>query len=75
MKFAVLRGLVNLSDATLSKQLGALHAAGYLSRHREYGRNRNKDTVRVPLTAHGIHAVEDHLQALQHIAGGLQPAD
>lgn len=69
MKFAVLRDLVNLSDATLSKQLGALESAGYVNRHREYGSSRAKDTVWISLTATGAGAFRRHLAALRHIAG------
>lgn len=69
MKFAVLRGLVELSDATLSKQLGALESAGYLHRHREYASSRARDTVWISLTAKGVAAFQHHLAALRDIAG------
>lgn len=68
MKFAVLRDLVMLSDATLSKQLNALQSHGYISRHREYGSSRSKDIVWVSLTARGAGALTVHLHALRELA-------
>lgn len=67
MKFAVLRELATLSDATLSKQLGVLESRGYIIRHREYGSSRAKDTVWVALTATGDAALQRHLTALKEI--------
>lgn len=69
MRFAALREVTGLSDATLSKQLGVLESHGYLSRHREYGSSRAKDTVWVALTAAGDAALQAHLAALREIAG------
>lgn len=68
MRFAGLRDLVGLSDATLSKQLGVLEDHGYISRHREYGSSRARDTVWVALTAAGANALSSHLRALREIA-------
>lgn len=68
MRFSALRDLVGLSDATLSKQLGALETHNYISRHREYGASRAKDTVWVSLTATGAGVLSSHLCALQEIA-------
>lgn len=68
MRFGTLRDLVQLSDATLSKQLNALQEHGYISRHREYGSSRAKDTVWVSLTARGTRALLGHLHALQELA-------
>ncbi len=68
MKFAVLRELTELSDATLSKQLGALESHRYITRHREYGSTRAKDTVWVALTTTGDTALKRHLAALREIA-------
>lgn len=53
MKFAMLRDRTELSDASLSKQLGALEEAGYVTRFREYGTSRAKDSVWVALTEQG----------------------
>lgn len=69
MRFAALRDLVGLSDATLSKQLGVLESHGYVSRHREYGSSRARDTVWVVLTSAGNTALRTHLHALRTIAG------
>ncbi|WP_342318303.1 transcriptional regulator [Corynebacterium mayonis] len=68
MKFARLRELTELSDAALSKQLGALEQAGYVTRFREYGSTRAKDTVWVTLTTRGKQALEEHVAALREIA-------
>lgn len=69
MKFAVLRDRTELSDATLSKQLGALEQAGYVTRFREYGASRSKDSVWVALTEEGKAAFDGHLAALKDLAG------
>ncbi len=53
MKFAMLRDRTELSDASLPKQLGALEEAGYVTRFREYGTSRAKDSVWVALTEQG----------------------
>lgn len=67
MRFSVLRDLTGLTDATLSKQLTALEAHGYVTRHREYGSSRAEDSVWVSLSAAGVHALEQHLAGLQEI--------
>lgn len=69
MKFAALRDRTELSDATLSKQLGALEQAGYVTRFREYGASRAKDSVWVALTEEGKAAFDGHLAALKDLAG------
>ena len=69
MKFAVLRDRTELSDATLSKQLGALESAGYVKRFRQYGTSRAKDSVWVALTESGKAAFGGHLAALKELAG------
>ncbi|MDK8762785.1 transcriptional regulator [Corynebacterium sp. MSK218] len=70
MKFAMLRDRTELSDATLSKQLGALEQAGYVTRFREYGTSRAKDSVWVALTEKGAVAFKGHLAALKALAEG-----
>lgn len=67
MKFSVLRDLTGLTDATLSKQLTALEAHGYVTRHREYGSTRADDSVWVSLSAAGVQALEWHVAGLQEI--------
>lgn len=69
MKFAMLRDRTELSDASLSKQLGALEEAGYVTRFREYGTSRAKDSVWVALTEQGKIAFDGHLAALKQLAG------
>jgi len=68
MKFSRLRDITELSDATLSKQLTVLEEHGYVSRFREYGSSRAKDTVWVTLTRAGEEALEGHLEALNRYA-------
>ncbi len=68
MKFSRLREITDLSDATLSKQLTVLEEHGYVTRFREYGSSRAKDTVWVTLTKAGEKALEGHLEALNRYA-------
>lgn len=68
MRFSALRDAVDVTDATLSKQLGALEDAGYITRFREYGASRAKDVVWVTLTAKGKEAFDGHVAALREIA-------
>lgn len=69
MRFSSLRDAAGLSDSALSKHLSVLEQAGYITRFREYGATRAKDTVWVTLTEAGTKAYEDHLAALRHVAG------
>ncbi|SDS32676.1 transcriptional regulator [Corynebacterium timonense] len=75
MKFSRLREVTDLSDATLSKQLTALEQHGYISRFREYGSSRAKDSVWVTLTRAGERALEGHLAALDKLAEPTSQAD
>jgi len=68
MSFRRLRELTELSDSTLSKQLTVLEQNGYITRFREYGSTRAKDTVWVTLTARGVEAFEGHVAALRRLA-------
>ena len=68
MRFGRLREITELSDATLSKQLSVLEEHGYITRFREYGSSRAKDTVWVTLTRAGEQALEGHLDALKRYA-------
>lgn len=70
MRFGALKDKVDLSDSALSKQLATLEEHGYVTRFREYGSTRAKDTVWVTLTAAGARAFENHTAALREIAGG-----
>ncbi len=70
MKFSALKHEAGLSDSALSKQLATLEEHGYVTRFREYGSSRAKDTVWVTLTATGVTAFEHHTAALREIAGG-----
>lgn len=70
MRFSALAETAALSDSALSKQLATLEEHGYVTRFREYGSSRAKDTVWVTLTAPGAAAFERHTAALREIAGG-----
>lgn len=70
MRFGALKDKVDLSDSALSKQLATLEEHGYVTRFREYGSTRARDTVWVTLTAAGARAFENHTAALREIAGG-----
>lgn len=70
MRFSALKAQADLSDSALSKQLATLEEHGYVTRFREYGSSRAKDTVWVTLTAAGARAFESHTAALREIAGG-----
>lgn len=70
MHFGALAETAALSDSALSKQLATLEEHGYVTRFREYGSSRAKDTVWVTLTEKGRAAYEGHIAALREIAGG-----
>lgn len=69
MQFSRLQEIVELSDSALSKQISALEHAGYVTKHREYGSTRAKDSVWVALTLHGKRAFDSHVAALRELAG------
>ncbi|MDK8843498.1 transcriptional regulator [Corynebacterium striatum] len=71
MRFGALRDETGLTDAMLSKQLKVLEEAGFVTRFREYGSTRAKDTVWVMLTAEGKNVFDSHLAALREIAGDV----
>ena len=70
MRFSALRDQLQMSDSALSKQLATLEEHGYITRFREYGSTRAKDTVWVTLTETGAQAFEQHTAALREIADG-----
>ncbi|MGV0369459.1 transcriptional regulator [Corynebacterium aurimucosum] len=71
MKYSTLAELTELPADTLSKQLKHLEDRGYISRAREYGSTRAKDTVWVTLTEAGTQAYVQHVEALKAMTGGL----
>lgn len=66
--FSKLKVLTNLSDSALSKHLSTLEGAGYITRRREYGSSRAKDTVWAALTNEGRTAYADHIAALRALS-------
>lgn len=69
MRFAELRDQLELTNATLSKQISALESHGYVTRSRDYRSTRAQDVVWVALTEAGERALDAHLAALREIAG------
>ncbi|MCB7135930.1 winged helix-turn-helix domain-containing protein [Cellulosimicrobium marinum] len=64
--FRSLRDAVELTDPTLSKQLAALEAAGYVEISKERSGRRPRTWAR--LTTAGRTALDDHLAALRAIS-------
>jgi DNA-binding MarR family transcriptional regulator len=71
MDFAVLRGTLDVSDATLSKHLKTLAEAGYVSLSKAASASRSdaRRLTWIALTPAGRDAFDAHLRALQEIAG------
>lgn len=71
LDFAVLRDTLEVSDATLSKHLKTLAAAGYVasSKAASAGRGDARQITWLSLTRTGRSAFESHGRALQEIAG------
>jgi DNA-binding MarR family transcriptional regulator len=68
LEFGVLRDLLGISDSALSKHLAALEGAGYVRLRRAMGGSRIRTWV--ALTETGRRAFDQHIAALQAIAGG-----
>lgn len=71
LDFAVLRDTLEVSDATLSKHLKTLAAAGYVSSSKSAseGRGDARRITWLSLTKPGRSAFAAHVRALQEIAG------
>lgn len=67
-EFASVRDAIEVSDSVLSKQTGALAAAGYVKARKGYVGKRPRTWL--SLTRAGRAAYESHLAALREIAGG-----
>jgi DNA-binding MarR family transcriptional regulator len=71
-EFSFVRERLALSDSALSKQLGTLQDAGYVTIERPVSNHRRR--VRVALTEAGRGAFDGHVEALQAvIASASQP--
>ncbi len=71
-EFAFIRDQLGLSDSALSKQLGTLEEAGYVTIERPLSDRRRR--VRARLTGLGRERYAGHVAALQQIiAGAPQP--
>jgi DNA-binding MarR family transcriptional regulator len=70
MDFAVLRDILDVSDATLSKHLKTLAEARYVSLNKaSASRADARRLTWITLTPAGRNAFDAHLRALQEIAG------
>jgi DNA-binding MarR family transcriptional regulator len=71
MDFAVLRDILDVSDATLSKHLKTLAEARYVSLNKAASASRTdaRRLTWITLTPAGRNAFDAHLRALQEIAG------
>ena len=67
-EFAFIRDQLGLSDSALSKQLGTLEEAGYLTIERPVSERRRR--VRARLTPLGRERYAGHVAALQEIIAG-----
>ncbi|GAA3389024.1 winged helix-turn-helix domain-containing protein [Cryptosporangium minutisporangium] len=65
--FATVRDLVLVSDSTLSKQVAALEAAGYVAVRKTFVGRRGKTYL--SMTPAGRNAFRAHMDALLKIAG------
>jgi len=73
LDFAILRDMLDVSDATLSKHLKALSTSGYVDTTKMASTKRD-DARRVTwlfLTSLGKDAFDEHIQALRTIAAGV----
>jgi len=70
--FPFLREYLQISDSDLSKQMGALEKAGYVSIHKN-GRGRGALTS-YRITRHGKRAFQRHVDALRAITDGDRAA-
>lgn len=67
MDFAGLRDVVELSDATLSKQLSQLESSGLVVVTKVFVGKRPKTWLRI--SSDGLRALDRHLDALMRLAG------
>lgn len=65
-EFSLVRDVVELSDATLSKQMSQLEEAGYLKVHKGFVGKRPRTWL--ALTNSGRTALQSHLEVLRQIA-------
>ncbi|GIG87383.1 winged helix-turn-helix domain-containing protein [Plantactinospora endophytica] len=72
VEFSYLREQLGLSDSALSKQIGALVAAGYVAVHKE-NRGRGIRRTWVSLTDAGLAAFDGHVAALDQIVARARP--
>lgn len=71
-EFAFIRDQLELSDSALSKQLGTLEEAGYVTIERPLSERRRR--VRARLTALGRERYAGHVAALRQIITGAPQA-
>jgi DNA-binding MarR family transcriptional regulator len=77
LDFSVLRDMLGVSDATLSKHLKSLSDAGYVT-VKKLASDKRLDSRRITwlrLTASGRQAFDDHIRAVRAIAAGFDRLD
>jgi DNA-binding MarR family transcriptional regulator len=77
LDFAVLRDMLGVSDATLSKHLKSLSDAGFVN-VKKSASDKRVDSRRITwlrLTAPGRTAFDDHIRAVRAIAAGFDRLD
>jgi DNA-binding MarR family transcriptional regulator len=77
LDFAVLRDMLEVSDATLSKHLKSLSDAGFVT-VKKLASEKRVDSRRITwlrLTAPGRKAFDDHIRAVRAIAAGIPGLD
>jgi DNA-binding MarR family transcriptional regulator len=77
LDFAVLRDMLGVSDATLSKHLKSLSDAGFVG-VKKLASDKRDDSRRITwlrLTSLGRQAFDDHIRAVRAIAAGFDRLD
>jgi DNA-binding MarR family transcriptional regulator len=77
LDFAVLRDMLGVSDATLSKHLKSLSDAGFVN-VKKLASDKRDDSRRITwlrLTSLGRQAFDDHIRAVRTIASGFDRLD
>jgi DNA-binding MarR family transcriptional regulator len=70
LEFGYVRDLLGVSDPTLSRSVSQLEEAGYVNVRKGYVGKRPRTWL--SLSADGRVALENHLEALREIVGGLE---
>lgn len=69
-EFALMRDHLDVSDSVLSKHVGVLEEAGYVTRRK--GMHEGRRTTWLALTARGRRALTSHVAALRSLIAGVE---